>query len=155
MVWRSVLAPPRRPCWWLRRLVDPGVPGRFVLAGLSVMVASGSVGLWLWGGSGGAPESLLVVPLVLCVLGYGLRGGVVSASAALALSTVWFVMGSGPPAVDYAVHAVTFALVGGLGGWFVDQRWALLVALQRREQLSVDLVAEANFDGFFTRVNAA
>ena len=151
----SLLASARRPRWWLGRLVDSGAVGRFVLAGLALVAAFGCVGLWLHDESSGAPEVLLMLPVVLCALGYGMRGGVVSASAALALCTAWLAAGGQEEAWDYAVHALAFVLVGGLGGWFVDQRRALVEALQRHEQLSPDLVAEANFDGFFTRVNPA
>ena len=80
----SLLASARRPRWWLGRLVDSGAVGRFVLAGLALVAAFGCVGLWLHDGSSGAPELLLMVPVVLCVLGYGLRGGVVSVAVALA-----------------------------------------------------------------------
>jgi len=50
---------------------------------------------------------------------------------------------------------IVCVLVGALVGWFVDSRQALVRELEHHTDLSLDLIATANFDGYFTRVNPA
>lgn len=52
-------------------------------------------------------------------------------------------------------RVVTCLLIGGLLGWFVDSRHALARAISRHRELSLDMIATANFDGYFTEVNPA
>jgi PAS domain S-box-containing protein/putative nucleotidyltransferase with HDIG domain len=102
------------------------------------------------------PLLLLAVPIALCAVRFGLKGGVLSALFGLGMTTVWYVHGdieTGP--VGYLSQATALLVVGGLVGHFADQRRALEAQISRHEELSLDLICTANFDGFFTRLNPA
>jgi putative two-component system response regulator len=51
--------------------------------------------------------------------------------------------------------AVAFLLVGGLFGWGIDSRRALVQQANRYRELSLDLIATASFNGYFTSLNPA
>lgn len=50
-------------------------------------------------------------------------------------------------------RAFAYLLLGGLLGHFVTQRRSLEAKVTRSERLSRDLIATADFDGYFTRLN--
>ena len=54
-----------------------------------------------------------------------------------------------------AARTVSFFLVGAIVGHFADRRRALEREISRHHDLSLDLIATASFDGFFTRLNRA
>ena len=102
------------------------------------------------------PLLLLAVPIAVCAVRFGFKGGVVSALLGLGLTTAWYVHGdidTGP--VGYVSQATALLVVGGLLGHFADQRRALELQVRRHEELSLDLICTANFDGYFTRLNPA
>ncbi|MCA1700814.1 MAG: response regulator, partial [Actinobacteria bacterium] len=57
--------------------------------------------------------------------------------------------------IGYAVRGISFFMLGGLLGRFVSARRRLERQIARFEELSVDLVATASFDGYFKRLNPA
>jgi PAS domain S-box-containing protein/putative nucleotidyltransferase with HDIG domain len=102
------------------------------------------------------PLLLLALPIALCAVRFGFVGGVLAALLGLAMTTAWYVHGdieAGP--VGYLSQATALLVVGGLVGRFADQRRALEAKISRHEELSLDLVCTASFDGFFTRLNPA
>jgi PAS domain S-box-containing protein/putative nucleotidyltransferase with HDIG domain len=102
------------------------------------------------------PLLLFAVPIALCAVRFGFKGGLLSALLGLGMTTAWYVHGdidAGP--VGYVSQATALLVVGGLVGHFADQRRALEAQVSRHEELSLDLICTANFDGFFTRLNPA
>ena len=98
----------------------------------------------------------LVVPIAFCGVRFGFRGGLLAAVCVVALTVAWHAAtGSFNAVVVEAVGAGAYLSVGAIVGYFVDQRRALEREISRHHDLSLDLIATANFDGFFTRVNHA
>jgi diguanylate cyclase (GGDEF)-like protein/PAS domain S-box-containing protein len=103
-----------------------------------------------------APTVLLVVPIALCAVRFGVRGGLASATfglgliVALTLSTdirlTW---------VGYGTRSAALFVVGVLVGRFADRGQELEGELVPHQNLSLDLIATTTFDGFFTTVNRA
>lgn len=139
--------------WGLRRPMNvpsrsrPG-PRRRMVAAVVVAVFAGVYFL------GDAAPGIFVVPIALAAIEFGVLGGVTAGLLALALVVGWDV--STPHAslesLDYLSRAVAYVLLGGLLGRFVTRRRALESKIARSEQLSLDLMATANFDGYFTRL---
>lgn len=98
---------------------------------------------------------LFVVPIALAAIEFGLRGGLLAGLAACALVLVWDL--STPeaalPWIDYGTRALAYLLLGGLLGRFVTVRRTLEAKIARSEQLSLDLMATADLNGHFTRLN--
>ena len=99
---------------------------------------------------------LLVVPIAVCGVRFGVRGGLLAAATAFALTVNWYVFGdSSSSLVVDAARAIAYFLAGGVVGHFVDRRRALEREISRHHDMSLDLIATASFDGFFTRLNRA
>lgn len=102
------------------------------------------------------PLTLFVVPISLCAISFGVRGGLISALIAVAIATGWHLRaGHQLSPIGYLTRTAAFVLVGGLVGKFAEERRALVRALSRHQQVSIDAIATANFDGFFTSLNPA
>lgn len=103
------------------------------------------------------PLVLFAIPIALCAVRLGVRGGLAAAVLGVGIGVFWFVndqrFASGVP--DLVVQLVVFLLVGGVVGAVVDSRRVLERALANHEELSLDLICTASFDGYFTRVNPA
>ncbi|HUG65783.1 MAG TPA: HD domain-containing phosphohydrolase, partial [Gaiellaceae bacterium] len=102
----------------------------------------------------GMPLLLLGVPVALCGVWFGFRGGVFCALLAVGLTTAWYLHGdvdAGP--IGSTLQATALLVLGGLVGHFAEKRRALEERVSRHEELSLDLICTANFDGFFTRLN--
>jgi putative two-component system response regulator len=100
---------------------------------------------------------LLVVPIALCAARFGTTGGVCSAAAGIAVATVWLADGSrfAHGWLDFATHSIAFALVGVLVGSVASQRRWLEREIARHNELSLDLICTASFDGYFLTLNPA
>jgi PAS domain S-box-containing protein/putative nucleotidyltransferase with HDIG domain len=102
------------------------------------------------------PLLLFVVPIALCAVRFGLRGGLVAAGLGFAVTTIGYLSGGIElGAVGFASQAAVLFVVGGVVGHFADQRRSLERRLRRHEELSLDLFCTADFDGYFTRLNPA
>lgn len=110
-----------------------------------------------YGDAGDATLLLFVVPIALCAIEFGTRGGLAASTLALALA-----VGCDVASDDYefgplglATRATAYFLVGGLLGKFVNERRALEEEVGRHYELSLDLFCTATFDGYFERLNPA
>lgn len=128
-----------------------GIVGIGVLLALAIHVFAVSVERF-----GDAPLFLLAVPLALASMAYGLRGGIGMAALASLLAAAWWIETGYPGGVVWiSSRVVTYLLIGALLGWFADSRQALARAIAQHRELSVDMIATANYDGYFTEVNPA
>jgi PAS domain S-box-containing protein len=97
------------------------------------------------------PMLFFVLPVALCGIGFGLRGGLVAAAAGSAL--LWW--GADLSSLGMVVRALELALLGAFVGLFADERQRMNAATGRRDELSLDLIATANQEGWYTSVNPA
>jgi PAS domain S-box-containing protein len=120
---------------------------------LAVLILAGSLA------AGAIGDSLLLalaLPLVLGASAYGTRGGAVFSVLCFALAAVWWLVEGTPGGVVWLGSRLVVLLgIGLLLGWFVDSRRALIQELASHAELSLDLIATASYDGYFTRVNPA
>ncbi len=84
-----------------------------------------------------------VLPVALCGIAFGLRGGLIMAGASSAL--VWW--GSGLSPAHFGVRVFALAFLGVAVGAFADERRRMIAAAGRRDELSLDLIATASADG--------
>jgi len=100
---------------------------------------------------------LYLVPIGLLALKFGLRGGLGGALFAIALIVLWGRFDSKVPlsADGYLSRVVAVLLLGVLLGLFVDHRRRLEGEITRYYDASLDLLATADMNGYFTRVNPA
>ena len=97
---------------------------------------------------------LYVLPVGLLGAAFGLKGGLISAGVAVALTVVWALIAD--VSIDFAGWAIRIITLGAVGAGF-----GLLSRLRVREELrtarwfsmSNDMLAESSFDGYFTKVN--
>jgi putative two-component system response regulator len=105
---------------------------------------------------GDAPLFLFAVPLALAAMGWGLRGGVILGVLTSLFAVAWWVDRSYPGGGAWvSSRVITCLLIGVLLGWFAESRHQLLRAIAHHRECSLDLIATANFDGYFTEVNPA
>ena len=103
-----------------------------------------------------AINSLYVAPIALLAVNFGTRGGVGGAGLALALTALWAqVVQVGIGLDGYFARGLTFAAVALVVGWQVKDRHRVQAEADRWFSISDEMCAVANFEGYFTRVNAA
>ncbi len=104
-----------------------------------------------------AHEILFVFPIGLLAIRFGLRGGLTSGLFGLVLLVTWdsFDSGQALTVEGYVIRGIAFVLLGTLLGVFVDQRRRLEAEISRNYDASLDLLATADLNGRFTRVNQA
>ena len=134
-----------------------GSGGRALTGAAAVILALAVFGLGFADeGLGDAPLFLLVVPIALASIAYGIRGGVLFGLLAAALACAWWSQhGFAGGAPWLLSRTVACALVGGVLGWFADSRQALVRQIAHHRELSLDLIATADYDGYFMQVNPA
>jgi PAS domain S-box-containing protein/putative nucleotidyltransferase with HDIG domain len=99
---------------------------------------------------------LFVLPIALCAVEFGVRGGLAAAAVAFGLLLGWdLASGSYHGLLGLATRGTAYLLVGGLLGRFVDGRHALEAKVERHYDLSRDLFCTATFDGYFEELNPA
>ncbi len=103
-----------------------------------------------------APLFLLVVPMAMSAFAFGLEGGVVSTLVGSGLALAWWAERGYPGGWVWAASRVgTYLVLGALLGALVDSRRSLARTLEQHAALSLDLIATASWEGYFTRVNPA
>ncbi len=103
-----------------------------------------------------AEGALFVIPVGVLALRFGLRGGAAGAVLALALTVAWALIdGVHFTTLGYATRALTIVALATLLGNFVDRRRKLEAEVSRYYDASLDLLATADMNGHFTRVNPA
>ncbi|MDX6596123.1 MAG: hypothetical protein QOE87_10 [Gaiellales bacterium] len=104
-----------------------------------------------------APGVLLIVPVAICAMRFGIRGGLASASLGMGLAVAMNLVTDTNQFtwLGYGTRAAALFLVGGLVGSYVDRGRALESELAPHRNLSLDLIATADFRGLVTSVNGA
>lgn len=132
------------------------VLGRLATVQVAGVVAVGLVVLpFLAPHTSSLPVLAFLVPVCLCAVRFGLRGGIVSALVGVPVAGVWLGHGNYAGWVAFAWHVATFMLVGCLVGAAVSDRNDLEQAVVQHSELTLDLMCTASPDGFFLRVNPA
>jgi PAS domain S-box-containing protein len=99
---------------------------------------------------------LLLLPLAFASVAFGMRGAVVAGVLTSLLTVVWWLEASTPGGLVWLVaRTLTYLVIALTLGWFVDSRARLLRKLEHHNHLSLDLIATASFDGYFTELNPA
>jgi diguanylate cyclase (GGDEF)-like protein/PAS domain S-box-containing protein len=130
--------------------------GRRVIAFAVILAAAIGVLRVLNGSTADAPGVLLIVPVAICAVRFGLRGGLISAGVGMsAAATLNFATENQLTWLGYGTRTTALVLVGGLVGSFVDRSRELESELAPHRNLSLDLIATTDFDGRFTSVNGA
>jgi PAS domain S-box-containing protein len=144
------------PTWrrWARNCFFGAVP----TLGLTVLLALVLVVLPLVNGDlTDVPLVLFMVPIALCAARFGRRGGLSAGTLGTLIACLWYLTGRhfASGGFDLGTQVLVFELVGGLVGTVADGRRRLERAVINREELSLDLMCTASFDGLFTRINPA
>ena len=131
--------------------IEVGVVGLAVLSAVAIFAVAVTVERF-----GDAPLFMLSVPLALAAVGWGLRGGIALGVLTSLLAAAWWVERSYPGGGTWlSSRVVTCLLIGVLLGWFAESRHQLMRAIAHHRECSLDLIATANFEGYFTEVNPA
>ena len=138
-----------------RTLVHPR-GGWLTAAGLAALSIVLSLGALVSERLGDHPLILLTLPLALAAVIFGVRGGIALASLESAIATVWWIAKGSPGGVSWiAARVLAYVVVGFVVGKVADTRADLNRRLKHHHELSLDLIATANFDGYFTQLNPA
>ena len=99
---------------------------------------------------------LYALPIALTAVELGAIGGLLAAALSTLMVFVWAQFDdAGLSVAGYLTRGVTFFLLGGLVGWETQSRRRSEQINTRWFEMSNDLLCEASFDGYFTRVNDA
>jgi PAS domain S-box-containing protein len=134
----------------------PSLSNRATLAlALSLFAIAFALRL-LDGNANDAEGALFVIPIGVLALAFGRRGGIGGALLAIGLVIAWgAVRGVELTTAGYATRALAAITLGLLLGVFVDRRRVLEARIMRYYECSLDLLATADMNGHFTRVNPA
>ena len=100
---------------------------------------------------------LFVIPIALCAMTWGLRGGLLATAGAIVLLVYSDLLLDAPTLgpLGIATIAASYLVVGAMLGRFVDQRRIQERKLAGHFGLSLDLFCTATFDGYFEDLNPA
>jgi diguanylate cyclase (GGDEF)-like protein/PAS domain S-box-containing protein len=148
-----------RASWWRwpsSSLTARSADARFVIAAAVLLTCAIVAVRLIDSHPADAPTVLLVVPIALCAARFGVRGGLLSATAGAGLAvSLNAAMGAPLTVVGYAARVGALFLVGALVGRFSDRGDELEGELAPHRDLSLDLIATTSFDGYFLSVNRA
>jgi len=148
----------RRALRRLRSWPGLGVPATIAIALFAGIFALGDLDRSV----SDADEMLFMLPIALLAIRLGFRGGLAGGLLALVLLVTWDSLDSAMvlTAKGYVVRGIAFLMLGTLLGIFVDELRRLEAEVSRSEisryyDASLDLLATADLNGRFTRVNRA
>ncbi len=98
---------------------------------------------------------LFVLPVALCALEFGLRGGFAAALLSFLILVGWELFSPSLDPLGVATRSTAYLVVGGLLGRFVDERRAIEERIERHYDLSLDMFCIADFRGYFVELNPA
>ena len=99
---------------------------------------------------------LLTLPLALAAVGFGLHGAATTAFLVSAIAAFWWQRHGYPNGGSWlGSRLLTYALIAVVVGCVAESRGALARRLRSHNELSLDLIATANYDGYFTQLNSA
>jgi PAS domain S-box-containing protein len=103
------------------------------------------------------PLVLFMVPVGLCGARFGKGGGLAVGTLGTLIACLWYFTGRhfASGGLDLLTQVIVFELVGLMVGAVSDGRRDLQRAITNHQELSLDLICTASFEGFFTRVNPA
>jgi PAS domain S-box-containing protein len=109
------------------------------------------------GAAANGEAALFVIPVGVLGLRFGLRGALLGALGTVALVVAWDVLSGSVrlSPMGYVARAVGFVTLSAVLGAFVDRRGKLEAEIVRYYEGTLDLLATADMDGYFTRVNPA
>jgi PAS domain S-box-containing protein len=109
------------------------------------------------GATANGEGALFVIPVGVLALRFGLRGALLGALGTVAVVVAWDVLSDSLrlSTMGYVVRAVAFVALSAVFGAFVDRRGKLEAEIIRYYEGSLDLLATADMNGYFTRVNPA
>jgi PAS domain S-box-containing protein len=148
----GLVAPASRK--WTQRWVTGGIPTLALTALLTLTL----VGLPLADRDvADVPLVLFMVPVGLCAARFGTRGGLAAGTLGASIACLWYFTGRhfASGGIDLLTQIVVFELVGLMVGVVSDSRRDLQRAITNHQELSLDLICTASFEGFFTSVNPA
>jgi PAS domain S-box-containing protein len=101
--------------------------------------------------------ALFVLPVGVLGLRFGLRGALLGALGTIVFVVTWDVLNGAErlSTMGYVARAVGFGALSAALGAFVDRRGKLEAEIVRYYEGSLDLLATADMDGYFTRINPA
>lgn len=96
---------------------------------------------------------LFTVPIGLLAVTHGLRGGLAGGVVGVGLLAVCSLAeGAVGSAAGYAIRAAGLLVLGGIAGWLADERSRNAASDASWFEASNLMLAEANLDGYFTRL---
>ena len=102
------------------------------------------------------PLILLTLPLVFSVIFLSFAASIVSAGVASTIAAGWWLENGEPGGWFWLGSRVaTYFLIAGTVAQVVRSRRRLARRISTHNELSLDLIATASFDGYFTQVNPA
>jgi PAS domain S-box-containing protein len=103
------------------------------------------------------PLVLFMVPVGLCGARFGKGGGLAAGTLGSSIACFWYLTGRhfASGGIDFLTQVIVFELVGLMVGSVSDGRRVLQRAVTNHQELSLDLICTASFEGFFTSVNPA
>ena len=140
----------------LSRWVNHQLPSWLVVA-FSIFLFAAILGLQIAAeNTADAALVLFVIPIAICAVEFGVRGGLMAATGALGLLITYEAMNAqGLSTLGIATRGTAYLIAGGVLGRFVDEHRILEARIERHAALSLDMFATANLDGYFEELNPA
>jgi len=141
---------------FLRRSAFAPVGEFWAVSGLTVCALALGGGAIFTDRLGDHPLIFLTLPAVLAAVSLGLRGGMTFGLLASLIATAWWFENDQPGGLVWlSSRFATYLIVGAVVGWMIDSRADLLRRLTHHNELTLDLIATASFDGYFIQLNPA
>jgi diguanylate cyclase (GGDEF)-like protein/PAS domain S-box-containing protein len=135
------------------RTFRPGPPRTIALAAVLFSVVT-ALRFAAGDDTGGGISFLYALPIAVVAVGIGISAGLVSAATALLLFGVWDALaGADVGPLAYGTRGASYMLLAVVVGLLERERRRQEDINTRWFEMSNDMLCEADFDGYFTRVN--